>query len=73
MKADVALNNYVCFELIMAELITIAKLQFVLIGFPPTVASHPERSTLNHGYSHVSALDRPACFVTATGIPDPLM
>jgi len=57
----------------MVELITMAEFQFGLIGFPPTVASHPERSTLNHGYSHAPALDRPACFATATGIPDPLM
>ena len=48
-------------------------LHFVLIGFPPNLASHLERSTLNHGYSHASAVDRPSCFASLSGIPDPFM
>ncbi len=48
-------------------------LQFVLIGLPPNLASHLERSTLNQSYCYVSAVDRPSCFASLTGIPDPFM
>ena len=57
----------------MTEMTAMQELHFVLIGFPPNLASHLERSTLNHSYGYASAVDRPSRFASLTGIPDPFM
>jgi len=37
------------------------RLQFVLFGFRPDLASHPGRPVSNHSYSYVSSPGQPAC------------
>ncbi len=55
----------------MTEMTVVQELHFVLIGFPPNLASHLERSTLKHSYGYAPAVDRPTCLASLTGIPDP--
>ena len=57
----------------MIEMTAMQELHFVLIGFPPNLASQLERSTLNHSYGYAFAVDRSSCFASLAGIPDPFM
>jgi hypothetical protein len=44
-----------------------------LFGFRPNLASHFERSTLNHSYGYASAADRPNCLASFALNPESFM
>jgi len=44
-----------------------------LIGFSKNLASHFDRSPLNHSYGYASAGDRPNCFASFSLNSDPFM
>jgi hypothetical protein len=49
------------------------KYSLYLIGFRKNLASHFDRSPLNHSYGYASAGDRPNCFASFSLNSDPFM
>jgi len=49
------------------------KYSLYLIGFSKKLASHFDRSPLNHSYGYASAGDRPNCFASFSLNSDPFM
>ena len=49
------------------------RLQFVLLGFRPNLASHFARSPSNHSYDYAFSGDRPNCLASLALIPKPFM
>jgi hypothetical protein len=67
--------GYLIFKIseLQRKLAKLEKNSLYLIGFSKNLASHFDRSPLNHSYGYASAGDRPNCFASFSLNSDPFM